>query len=123
MTGLKDKDINTQEGYVLKLLNFSKSQYHLGWIVNQTKDIMHLVYEQSPDGKFINFDTPFYTDSAYDKYLMYYFSLGFYLLRKAKHDHRGIFDHTIGRIKHISYMSRIDMCYKECQLGKQIVSP
>ena len=43
-------------------------------------------------------------------------------LQKAEMIYHGKFGHILGRIKHISLMSRIDICYTTCNLEKQTVS-
>ena len=59
-----------QEGSVLKYLIFRICQYPLGFITYQTDHIMELVKEWFPTGKFKNIDTPFWTDSSYEKELL-----------------------------------------------------
>ena len=44
-------------------------------------------------------------------------------LHKAEMEGNGKLGHTIGRIQHISLMSRIDICYETCLLSTQTVSP
>ena len=38
-------------------------------------------------------------------------------------EYHGKFGHTLGRIQHISLMSRIDICYATCRLETQTVAP
>ena len=38
-------------------------------------------------------------------------------------EYHGKFGHTLGRIQHISIMSRIDICYATCCLSTQTVAP
>ena len=38
-------------------------------------------------------------------------------------EYHGKFGHTLGRIQHISLMSRIDLCYSACCLATQTVAP
>ena len=38
-------------------------------------------------------------------------------------EYHGEFEHTLGRIQHISLMSRIDICYSTCRLATQTVAP
>ena len=40
-------------------------------------------------------------------------------LHKAEMEYHGKFGHTIGRIQHISLMSRIDIYYATCSLSTQ----
>ena len=56
-------------GSVIKYLNFRIVYYLLGFITDQTDHNMELVNEWFPDRKFRKFDTPVWTDSAYDKEL------------------------------------------------------
>ena len=49
--------------------------------------------------------------------------LTWYALHKAEMDHHGKFGHTLGRIQHISLMSRIDICYSTCHIATQTVAP
>ena len=60
-------DMKVQEGSVLKYLNFRIFQSPLGFSVDQTDHIMELVNEWLPTGNFRKVDTPFWTDSAYEK--------------------------------------------------------
>ena len=62
-------EMKVQEGSVLKYLNFRICQFPLGFIIDQTYHIMELVNEWFPTGKFRNVDTPFRTDSSYEKEL------------------------------------------------------
>ena len=38
-------------------------------------------------------------------------------------EYHGKFGHTLGRIQHISLISRIDLCYSTCRLATQTVAP
>ena len=38
-------------------------------------------------------------------------------------EYHGKFVHTLGRIQHITLMSRIDICYATCRLATQTVAP
>ena len=60
-------EMKVQEGSVLKYLNFRICQSLLGFIINQTDHILALVNEWFPTGNFRNVDTPFWTDSSYEK--------------------------------------------------------
>ena len=80
---------------------------------------MELVNECLPTGKFRKADTNFRTDSIYEKELMNALSLTVYALHKAEMEYHGKFGHTIGRIQHISLMSRIDIYYATCSLSTQ----
>ena len=46
-----------------------------------------------------------------------------HVLHKAEMEYHGKFRHTLGRIKHIALMSRIDLCYAACRLATQTVAP
>ena len=59
--------MKVQEGSVLKYLNFRIFQSPLGFSIDQTDHIMELVNEWFPTGTFRNVDTPFQTDSSYEK--------------------------------------------------------
>ena len=50
-------------------------------------------------------------------------SLSRHTLHKAEMEYHGKFGHTLGRIQHISLISRIDICYATCILATQTVSP
>ena len=63
-------EMKLQEGSDLKYINFQILQSPLGFSVDQTDQIMELVNEWFPNGKFIKVDTPFRTDSTYEKYVM-----------------------------------------------------
>ena len=54
----------------MKYLDFRIFQSRLGFSINQTEHIMELVNEWLTGIKFIKFDTPFYANSAYDKYIL-----------------------------------------------------
>ena len=58
-------EMKSQEGSVLKHLNFRIHQSPLDFSVDQIDHIMELVNEWSPTGKFRNFDTPFRTYFTY----------------------------------------------------------
>ena len=60
-------DKKVQEGSVLKYLNFQTFQSPLGFSVDQTDQIMELVNEWFPTGKFRKVDAHFSTDSKYEK--------------------------------------------------------
>ena len=59
-----------QKGSILKYLNFQTFQYPLGFSDDLTDHIMELVNECFLTRNFINVDTPFRTDSTYEKKLM-----------------------------------------------------
>ena len=84
---------------------------------------MELVNEWFPTGKFRNVDTPFRTDSSYEKELLADLPLTGHALQKAEMEYHGNFGHTLGRIQHIALMSRIDLCYATCRLATQTVAP
>ena len=59
--------MKVQEGYVIKYLNFRIYQSPLGFSVDHTDKSMELVNEYLPTGNFIKVNTPFRTDSTYEK--------------------------------------------------------
>ena len=59
--------VKLKEVSVPRYLNFLICQSPLGFSVDQTDHIMELVNEWFPTGKFIKVDTPFRTDSTYEK--------------------------------------------------------
>ena len=60
-------EMKVQQGSILKYLNFCSCQSPLGFSIDQTYQIMKLVNECLPIGKFRNVDIPFRTDSSYEK--------------------------------------------------------
>ena len=70
---------------------------------------MELVNEWFPNGKVRNDDTHFSTDSTYEKELMPALTLTGNSLHKSEMEYHGKFGHTLGRIQHISLISRIDI--------------
>ena len=56
--------MKVQEGSVLKYLNFRIFQPPLGFSVDHTDNIMELVNEWFPTGKFIKVDTTFRKEST-----------------------------------------------------------
>ena len=60
-------EIKSREVSILKYLNSCIRQSPLGFSFDHTDNIMELVSEWSPTGKFRNVDTPFRTDSKYEK--------------------------------------------------------
>ena len=68
-------------------------------------------------------DTPFRTYSAYEKELLVDVPLNGEALKKAVVKHHGNFGHTLGRIRHITVMIRIKICFIEYFLGTLIVAP
>ena len=44
-------------------------------------------------------------------------------LHKAEMEYHGNFGHTLGRIQHLSLMSRIYICYATCILATQNMAP
>ena len=77
-------DMKVQEVSVLKYLHFLIFQSPLGFSVYQTDDIVELVNEWFPTGKFIKVDTPFRAYSIYEKYLMATLPLTGNSFRKAE---------------------------------------
>ena len=71
---------------------------------------MELVNEWFPTGKFRNVDTPFWTDSSYEKELLAALPLSGHALHKEEMEYHGKFGHTLGRIQQIAIMSIIDLC-------------
>ena len=69
-TKRKKERMRVQEGSVLKSLNFRIYQSHLGFSIDQTYHIMELVNEWFPSENFRNIDTPFSTESSYQKELL-----------------------------------------------------
>ena len=59
--------MKVQEGSVLKYLKFRIFQSPLGFSIDNIDNIMELVNEWLPTGKFRNVDTTFRTDSSYEK--------------------------------------------------------
>ena len=84
---------------------------------------MELVNEWLPTVKFRKFDTPFQTDSAYEKELLAAIPLTGYAINKAETEYHGKFGHNIGRIQHIALMSIIDTFCTACRLATQNVAP
>ena len=80
---------------------------------------MELGNEWFPTGKFRNVDTPFWTDSSYEKELLAALPLTGNALHKVEMEYHGKFGHTLGKIQHISPMSRIDLFYATCCLATQ----
>ena len=72
---------------------------------------------------FRNVDTPFRTDSSYEKELLAALTLIGHALHKAEIEYHGKFGHTLGRIQHIALMSRIDLFYATCSLATKNVAP
>ena len=116
-------ELKVQEGSVLKYLHFRIFQSPLGFRIDQTDRIMQLVNEWFPTRKCINIDTPFRTDSSYEKGLLAALPLTGHALQKEEMEYHGKFGETFGRIQHIALMSRIDLCYAICSLATQTVSP
>ena len=91
--------MKSQGGSVLKYLNLQIFQSPLGFSVDRTDHIIELVNEWLPTEKFIKVDTPFSTDSVYEKGLMAALPLKGHALDKAEMEYHGKFGHGIGRIK------------------------
>ena len=83
---------------------------------------MELVNEWFPTGNFRNIDTPFRTDSSYEKKLLAALPLTGNALHKSEMKYHGKFGHTLERIQHIDLMSRNDLCYATCCLATQTVT-
>ena len=83
---------------------------------------MELGNEWFPTGKFRNVDTPFRTDSSYEKELLAAPPLTGRALQKSEMEYHGKFGHTLGRIQHIALMSRIGLFYATCRLATQTVA-
>ena len=77
-------EMKLQEGSILKYLNFRICHYYLGFSIDQTDNIMELVNEWFPTRKFRNVDTPFWTDSSYEKELLAALPLTGHTLQKAE---------------------------------------
>ena len=84
---------------------------------------MELVNEWLPTEKFRNYDTPFRTDSAYEKELLAALLLTEHALNKQGMEYHGKFGHTLGRIQHIFFMIRVYLFYATCCLATQTVVP
>ena len=112
-----------KEGSVLEYLNFQIFQSTLGFSVDNTDQIMELLNEWFPTGNFRKVDTPFRTDSTYEKELMAALTLTGNALHKAVLEYHEKSGHTIGRMQHIGLMSRTDICYATFRLATQIVAP
>ena len=54
-------------------------------------------------------DTPFRTDSTYEKEIMDALPLTVNTLHKAEMEYHGKFGHNLGRIQHIDIMSRTEI--------------
>ena len=76
-------EMKVQEFSVIKYLYFRIFQSPLGFIIDQTDHIIELVNEWFPIGKFINVDTPFLTESPYEKELLASLPLTGHALHKA----------------------------------------
>ena len=116
-------EIKVQEGSVIKYLNFRIFQSTLGFSIDQNDNIMKLVNEWFPTGKFRNVDTPFWTESSYEKEWLAALQLTGHALHEAEMEYHGKFAHTLGRIQHIAIMSIIDLCYATFCLDTQTVAP
>ena len=115
--------MKVQEGSVLKYLNFRICQSPLGFSIDQTDHTTELVNLWFPTGKLRKVDTPFWTESSYEKELLAALSLTGHDFDKIEMEYYGKFGHTLVRIQHIDIMSRIDLCYANCHLATQTVSP
>ena len=103
--------MKAQEGSVFKYLNFRIFQSPFCFSVYHTDNIMELVNEWFPTGKFRKVDTHFRKDSTYEKELMDALILTVNVFHKSEMEYHGKFGHTLGSIQHIALMSRIDICY------------
>ena len=115
--------MKVQEVSVLKYLNFQICQSPLGLSIDQTDHIMEIVNEWFPNGNFRKLDTPFRIGFSYEKESLVALPLTGPALHKAEMEYHGNFGHTLGRIQHITIMSRIDLCYATCCLATQTVAP
>ena len=70
---------------------------------------MEIVNGWFPTGKCIKFDTPFRPGSKYENLLMAALPLTVNSLHKSEMEYHGKIGHTLGRIQHISLISRIDI--------------
>ena len=84
---------------------------------------MELLNEWFPIRKFINFDTPFRTDSTYEKEFRDALPLTENPLHKAEMEYHGKFRHTIGQIHYVAIMIRIDIFYTAFRLETQYEAP
>ena len=81
--------MKVQEGLVLQYLNFRVFQSPLGLSIDQTDRIMEVVHEWFPTGKFRKADTPFGTESSYEKELLAALTLTGHALHKAEIEYHG----------------------------------
>ena len=72
-------------------MNFRICRSPLGFSIDQTDHIMELVNEWFPTRKFRNFDTPFRTDSSYEKELLDALPLTGHALQKSEMEYHGKF--------------------------------
>ena len=79
--------MKVKKGSVLKYLNLRICQSPLGFSIDKTYHIMELVNEWFPTGSFRNVDTPFRTDSSYEKELLAALPLTRHYLHKAEMEH------------------------------------
>ena len=115
--------MKVQEGSVIKHLNFRICQYTIDFSIDQTEHTMELINEWFPTVKFRKVDTPFRTDSSYEKELLAVISLTWHALHKEEIEYHGEVGHTLRRIQHIALVSRIGLCYATCCLSTQTVAP
>ena len=116
-------EIKVQEGYVLKYLNFQIFRYPLGFSVDKTDQIMELVNEWFPAGKFRKVDKRFRTESTHENDLMAALPLIENDLLKAEMEYNGKFGHTIGQIQKIDLMSTMGIYYTAWHLATQTLAP
>ena len=63
------------------------------------------------------------TDSTYEKVFMFAIPLTGNYLHKKEMEYYGKFGHTLGRIQHIAFMSRIHIFNAACNIETQTVEP
>ena len=116
-------EIKVQEESILKYPNVRIFQYNLGFSVDHTDNIMELVNEWLPTGKFRKVDTTFMTNYTYKKELMTALTLTGNALHKLGMDYNGKSGQTLGWKQHIDIMGRIEICYKAYLLETQTLAP
>ena len=90
--------MKVQAGSVLKYLNLRIFQSPLGFSVDQNYHITELVNECFPTGKFGKVDTPFSTESKYEKESIATLTLTGNDLNKAEIEYHVKFGHSLGRM-------------------------
>ena len=84
---------------------------------------MELLNEWYPITKFRKVDTTFRTESTNEKELTDALPLTLNALHKTEMEYHRKLGHTIGRIQHISLMTRLDLLNATCRLKTQTMAP